>query len=168
MTKDGSFSKTYEFYEKEIKQEIRNRQEDYYFIARVNSVKELSKKDAENKNIDINLLALGYLEEIGFNHNFSTLMLADLIEDIYHERSIIDDSPYFDLTSPHNLHFKNLSDRYMMGSEELFKSLVFDGIVKSDCEIKNINDIISGAVYDINKKVEKKKINSLRIDNVNK
>ena len=84
-----------------------------------------------------------------------------MIENIYHERSMFDESSYFDLSLPDNPHYKYLTDKYMIGNEKIFRGLIAGAIGSSNCETKNINDLVFGVTNSIIKEIDK--VNSKKI-----
>ena len=111
-------------------------EKDIYLTARYESIKE-----EKNKKTNISLVALKKLEELGFNKDIGTLLFAGLIEDLYYERKVFNSSDYFDLSRPDNPHYKYLVDRFKIGDEKSFRSLITISIGTSNFEEKNINEI---------------------------
>ena len=111
----------------------------------------------ELKNIDISLIALNKLGDLGFNiESFATILIANMIEDLYYERNIYDGSSYFDYSMPGNKHYDYLISRYKIGNEKLYKALIAREIGITDIEPKNINYIILKVTNEIIKKFDKK------------
>lgn len=125
-------------------------------------VKELSKKECSDKNINVSLIALNELRSIGFNNDVSILFLSKLIEDVYHERKVYEQSDYFDLSTPENEHYKELANYYQMCDEQFYRVMVAKAIGDSKCETKNINDIVYGIVSIISNKI--KNNNTLKLE----
>ena len=134
------------------KEELLKRKKEFERMASSREVR--TNKD---DSVDIGLLALGNLEKMGFDkEKFSTIVLANLVEDIFHERSNFDSSEYFDLSAPNNLHYKYMLERYPIGDPEFFRGIVAWGIGTSECEAKNVNDVVYGVTNEIIKIVDKK------------
>lgn len=157
----------YKYYDTRVKMELEEKEDDFKIIAETKKVRENSMEKLDN-SINISLLALNNLGEIGFNKkSFSTIALADLIEEVYHERSKIDDSDYFDLSNPENIHYKHLADRFMIGNKDIFRGLIASAIGTSNCENKNINDIVFGVTENIVNQLNQKNAKTISLENVN-
>lgn len=142
----------YKYYTVKIMEELKRREK--YFDS-MTTLKEL-KENSDDNSINISFLALKKLEELGFKkESFSTEVLANMIENIYHERSMFDESSYFDLSLPDNPHYKYLADKYMIGNEKVFRGLIAGAIGSSNCETKNINDLVFGVTNSIIKEIDK-------------
>lgn len=115
--------------------------------------KEVSRKECLDKNINISLIALSELKSIGFKEDIPSLILSKLVEDVYHERNYFDASDYFDLSNPDNEHYSKLVDDFVV-DEQQCRAMIAISIGKSDCENKNINEIVYGVVTKISNKMK--------------
>lgn len=123
-------------------------------LIEIETEKMISKKQCEDKNINISLIALDELEKIGFKKNMLGIVLSKLVEDVYHERKAFSSSDYFDLSIPDNRHYVNLVNYYVVEDEQFYRGLVAKAIGDSDCKSKNINDIVYGVVNNISYNLE--------------
>ncbi len=118
--------------------------------------KSISKKQCEEKGINVSLFALEELEKNGFNKDISTYVLSKLVEDLYHERKVFSSEDYFDLSKSDNKHYSNLVDYFKVGDEQLYRALVAKSIGDSKYETKNVNDIVYGTVKNVSKMINNK------------
>ena len=113
----------------------------------------------KEKDTDISLKALIELKNVGFNTDFiGTLFLANMIEDLYCERVMFDESIYFDLSRYDNIHYKYIFDRYQVNDINFYRGEIAKSIANSNYETKNINDIVYNVVDRLYKRKEKTKI----------
>lgn len=122
----------------------------------------ISKMVCKDKNINVNLFALEELEKIGFKKEISTIIMSQLIENVYHERKAFDASDYFDLSLSDNEHYTELVDYFKIGNESTYRGLIAKAICDSNSESKNINDIVYGIAERISKKIDKSLIKELQ------
>ena len=124
-------------------------------LIEIEAVKMISKEQCRDKNINISLIALDELEKIGFKKNILGIIISKLVEDVYHEREAFSSSDYFDLSIPENKHYTNLAKYYIVEDEQFYRGLVAKAIGDSDCQSKNINDVVYGVVDNISYNLEK-------------
>lgn len=115
----------------------------------IETVKMISKKECSDKSIDVSLIAYKELNNIGFRKDIPTYFLSKLIESVYHERKEFDSSNYFDLSMEDNEHYKELAEYYNVGDEKFYRAMIATAIGNSNCESKNVNDIVYKIVTDI-------------------
>lgn len=145
-TNDNSFSVYIpEDYELLTKEE--QKKEDIY-TARM-----ISKNECNDKCINVSLIAYNELSNIGFKRDIPTYFLSKLIENVFHERKEFDSSDYFDLTMDDNEHYKELVRYYNIGDEKFYRAMIATAIGNSNCDSKNVNDIVYRIVTDIPKLV---------------
>ena len=149
-TKEKSKVFEYEFYEEDSSIEELSLEEKKKLDLEL--VKAISKKECYDNNINVSLFALNELKSIGFKEDLSTLFLSKMIEDVYHERNNFDSSDYFDLSIPDNEHYSKLLDCFV-GDEQFCRAMIAVSIGNSDCETKNINDIVYNVINIISKKI---------------
>ena len=122
---------------------------------KINISVSLRAKERE-KNTNISLKALIELKNVGFNiESIGTLFLANIIEDLYCERTMFDSSNYFDLSRYDNAHYKYVLDRYQVNDINFYRGEIAKSIANSKCESKNINDIAFQVVKNLSKNKEK-------------
>ena len=119
----------------------------------VEMVKTISRKECSDKNIDVSLIAYNELSSLGFKKDIPTYFLSKIIENLYHERKEFDSSDYFDLTIEENEHYKELVDYYNIGNEQFYRAMIAVAIGSSDCENKNVNEVVYGVVSNISKNI---------------
>ncbi len=112
----------------------------------INTVTMISKKECNDKSINVSLIAYNELSNIGFKRDIPTYFLSKLIENLYHERNEFDSSNYFDLTMNDNEHYKELAKYYNVGDERFYRGMIAEAIGSSRCETKNINDLVYGII----------------------
>lgn len=130
--------------EKEQKKQIR----EFYRLRYETASKSL--KETESDKISISKIALELLEELGFNIKQSgTIYLADIIEELYHERKIYDkDNSYFDLNDRKNNHYVFVKEYYECGLKTLSER-IDESISTSYVSDMPINNILYGVTNDI-------------------
>lgn len=90
-----------------------------------------SMDEVINQKIDIYIIALDLLKELGFDEGTNgSKYLADIIVDLYHERKLFDKTnEYFNLQSSKNNHYLFLKEYYGCGVLQILEEI--------DCAIKN-------------------------------
>lgn len=124
----------------------------------IETAKAISKKECSDKNINVSFIVLNELRSIGFKNDLSTVFLSKLIEDLYHERKVFDGSDYYDLKNKDNTHYLNLVDQLIIGNQEFYKIMIDGAIKESECETKDINEIVYGTVGLVSKKISNSNI----------
>lgn len=127
----------------------------------INTANAISRQRCSDNNIDVSLIALDELKSIGFKSDMSTMVFSKLIEDLYHERTVYDESDYFNLVDYNNDHYSRLEDNIGI-KEEFCRAMIAFSIDKSDCETKNVNDIVYTVVGRISKKINNSKNNNIK------
>jgi len=104
---------------------------------------------AKNK-LNISLIALDLLEELGFERKaLGTIYLADVIETLYHERKVFDgENSFFDFNDKDNAHFSFSNEYYECGLKKL-KRNIKEEVSKSYVSDSSLNDIIYGVTNDV-------------------
>ena len=156
MKTEGNFEvvdKSYDFYASKVDEELKEREKVFDIMAISKDVREKTK---QNNSINISLIALEELEKLGFKMSYQTSVFAKLIEDIYFERDKFCSKEYFDLSLPDNLHYKYLAEELMVGTEKFYRGVIASAIGLSNCEKKNINEIVDKVVNKISKKLKNK------------
>lgn len=128
----------------------------------IETAKAISKNECSDKNINVSFIALNELKSMGFKNDVSTFFLSKLIEDLYHERKEFDGSDYFDLKKKDNVHYSNLLDQLIIGDQEFYKIMINRAIKESNCETKDINEIVYGIVGLVSKKINNS--NKIRLE----
>ncbi|MBO5529859.1 MAG: hypothetical protein J5970_00480 [Bacilli bacterium] len=130
--------------------------EDYELLTKeqlkkedIDTAKTISQKECNDKSINVSLIAYKELSNIGFKKDIPTYFLSKLIENLYHERKEFDSSSYFDLTMDDNEHYKELATYYNIGDEKFYRAMIATAIGNSNCETKNVNDIVYKIVTSI-------------------
>ena len=137
--------------EKQLKQKEKERQKqirEFYHLRYETASNSL--KETESKRISICNIALELLEELGFDIKQSgTIYLADIIEELYHERRMYDkENPYFDLNDRKNNHYVFVKDYYECGLSTLLER-IDESISTSYVSDMPINNILYGVTNDI-------------------
>ena len=80
----------------------------------IDMVKTISRKECNDKNINVSLIAYNELGNIGFKKDMPTYFLSKVIENLYHERKEFDSSDYlvYGVVSKVSKNINNLSRKY--------------------------------------------------------
>ena len=71
---------------------------------------------------------------------------------------MFDGSDYYDLKNKDNTHYLNLVDQLIIGNQEFYKIMIDGAIKESECETKDINEIVYGTVGLVSKKISNSNI----------
>ena len=104
---------------------------------------------AKNK-LNISLIALDLLEELGFERKaLGTIYLADVIETLYHERKVFDsENKFFDFNDKRNNNYFFVKEYYECGLKHLHQEITKE-VSKSYVSDNTLNDIIYGVTNDV-------------------
>lgn len=121
-------------------------------------VRNESKQKCDEMGIDVSLIALDKLGNMGFKKELlGTNILAGLVEDVFYEKDFIFKYEcYFsnidyDFSMKGNRHFRNLDKTFWIYHDDFYLGFLAEAIGDSKSENKNINQIIFNLVKGINK-----------------
>ena len=100
---------------------------------------------------DLSRLGRNYIETGNFIEVIFPGMGVSVIS--VDENCEFDSSDYFDLTIEENEHYKELVDYYNIGNEQFYRAMIAVAIGSSDCENKNVNEVVYGVVSNISKNI---------------
>lgn len=106
--------------------------------------------ETEKNKLNISLIALDLLEELGFERKtLGTVYLADVIEILYHERKVFDrENKFFDFDDKRNNNYLFANEYHECGLKNLLQE-IYKEISKSYVSNNTLNDIIYGVTNDL-------------------